>query len=352
MHEAIDMASLIERYVAIACQYRQHEILRTERTRRAVALNLERLEAFVGWAYEQYSYGFPVKLIAFPETCINGDTYVNIDEGLSMAEAIPGESTDRLGELCKKFGVYLVAGMAEVHPDFPETVFNSTPLISPEGKVLITYRKVNPWLPDEFWPSPGDFLSAGWKDEMFPVAKTDIGNIGIYVCNDGTTPETARQLAFNGAEVLVHPTMLMDPWVVPPLDIYDVQCRWHSFSNICYGVNANAAFEPDNSPPYAFHGGSNICDYQGRILAACPKAAVESFCFEPLDIGMLRAYRTTMPTHNGLASFRGVYNYWNRPCTYPPNSQIKEDWDVRKSREYVRDAHKRFWRDYYKDSVK
>jgi len=349
------MGNLIERYVAIACQYRQHKLLETERTRKAIDANLERMESYAEWGYTQYSYGFPVKLLAFPEYCVSGYTASSIKEGLRMAESIPGESTDRLGDICKKYGIYLVAGIAEIHKDFPKTIFDSAPLISPEGKVLITYRKVNPWLPDEFWPSPSDFLSVGWKDEMFPVAKTDIGNIGIYICNDGTTPETARQLAFNGAEVLVHPTLLMDPWIIPPQDVYDLQCRWHSFSNMCYGVNVNAPWEPEHAPPYPMQGGSNICDFQGRILSACPKAAVEAFCFEPLDIGMLRAYRTSMPTHNGLANFRAVYNYWKRPITFPLNAQIKdrsEDWDFRTSRDYVKEAHKKFWADYYKDSVK
>jgi len=327
-----------------------------EITRTAVKENLERMEKFVNMGYEQFSYSFPIKLMVFPEYALSGYPAHDLSEALKVAERIPGPITDFLGEVAKKYRTYLCPGsMAEAHPKFPNVTFNSSVLINPEGKVILVYRKANPWLSDEFWPSPHDFINAGWEEPVFPVAKTEIGNMGIYICNDGATPEPARQLAFNGAEILLHPTVLMDPWIVPPNDMYDLQCKWHSFTNMCYGVNVNCAWEPFHAPPYPVQGGSNICDYQGRILSACPKAAVEAYCFDFLDVAALRAYRRTMMTHNGLANFRGeLYDYSRRNILYPPNVGIKEDptWDWAKSRAYVRKAHDRFWEDYYKDAVK
>jgi hypothetical protein len=221
---------------------------------------------------------------------------------------------------------------------------------------LIVYRKTNPWIPDEFWPSPHDFREV-WdfqKDPLFPVAKTEIGNLGIYICNDGMTPEAARQLAFNGAEVLIHPTLLMDPWIISPLEYFELQCRWNSVVNMAYGVSSNGAWEPANAPPYPMQGGSNITDYEGRTLAACPKAASEAYCFTALDIEALRAYRLTMMTHNGLGVFRKeMYDYFQKEITFPSRLFIRErlDWDVPKSRQTVREAYDRFYAHYYKDAV-
>ena len=57
--------------------------------------------------------------------------------------------------------------------------------------------------------SPHDIDPDG---DHFPVADTDIGRIGVAICYDWLFPETIRQLAFNGAEVLVRVSAYMDPW--------------------------------------------------------------------------------------------------------------------------------------------
>ena len=74
-----------------------------------------------------------------------------------------------------------------------------------------------------------------------------------------------------------------------------------------------------------------------------------------IDIRGVREYRTTMPTHNGLNSFKGdLYDYYKRPIMYPAHPQIAEDddWDMYKSRKVMDKAMKRFWGDYYQDAVK
>jgi predicted amidohydrolase len=218
------------------------------------------------------------------------------------------------------------------------------------------YRKTNPWLPDEYWPSPHDFLDTWDKEKypIFPVAKTNIGNLGSYICNDGMTPEPCRQLAFNGAELMYHPELLMDPWVVPPLEYFELQTRWNSVVNVCYHVAVNGAWSPHVAPPYGMMGGSMITDYEGRILSACPKTAVEVYCMSIIDINGVRDYRKTMPTHNGLNSFKGnLYDYHRREIMYPSHPQIADDpdWNTPKSREVMNKSMTRFWTDYYKDAV-
>ena len=74
-----------------------------------------------------------------------------------------------------------------------------------------------------------------------------------------------------------------------------------------------------------------------------------------IDIDAVRDYRQTMPTHNGLNSFKGdLFDYFKRDIMYPEHPQIADDpeWDMYKSRAVMREAMKTFWGDYYKDAVK
>ena len=99
--------------------------------------------------------------------------------------------------------------MLEEDPKWPGVVFNTTCLIGPDG-MLYQYRKVNPWIPYEVHSSPHDL--PGYDEPLFPVADTPIGRIGCAICYDWLFPEAIRQLAANGAEVLVRVSAYMDPW--------------------------------------------------------------------------------------------------------------------------------------------
>ena len=347
------MGDLIAKYVAVGAQYVNRE---QEISRAATDRNLKRMKQYWDWAYEQYSYGFPVKLIAFPEYAANGYPAGTMDEALKASEEIPGPITEEIGKWCKEYSCYCAFGMGNNIPEYPKTSFDTSVIIDDKGEVCLVYRKTNPWLPDEYWPSPHDFLDT-WDHEkypIFPVAKTNIGNLGSYICNDGMTPEPCRQTAFNGAEVMYHPELLMDPWVIPPLEYFELQTRWNSVVNMCYHVAVNGAWQPHEAPPYGMMGGSMITDYEGRLLSACPKTATEVYCMSILDINAVRDYRRTMPTHNGLNSFKGdLYDFYKRPIMYPKHPQIADDpsWDMYKSRDVMNKAMKRFWDDYYKDAV-
>lgn len=353
------MGELIEKYVAIGIQYRNSQ---QEISQAATKRNLRRMGDYVKWAHEQFSYGFPVKLIAFPELATSSVAGLvvkssNMGDVVKAAEEIPGPIIEEIGSWAKKYDCFIAFGMLSKLPQYPKAAFNTAVIIDDKGGVCLTYRKTNPWLPDEFFSSVHD-LKDTWdfeKNPLFPVAKTRIGNLGAYICNDGMTPEPCRQLAFNGAEVMYHPELLMDPWVVPPQEYFELQTRWNSVVNMSYHVSVNTAWEPHMVPPYGCQGGSMITDYEGRLLSCCPKAAVEAYCMAIIDIKALRDYRTSMPTHNGLNSFKGdLYDYYKRPVMYPSHPQAADDlnWDVNKSREAVDKAMKRFWSDYYKDAVK
>ena len=145
-------------------------------------------------------------------------------------------------------------------------MFNTTALIGPQG-VLSRYRKVNPWIPWEIHASPHDI--AGYAADPFPVVETEIGRLGVAICYDWLFPESIRQIAFNGAEIIVRVSAYMDPWgATQPdglVDVDESHARWRT---LAYVVAANQGASLAQLPALQLarrqHGGD---DYDGRILA-------------------------------------------------------------------------------------
>ena len=153
--------------------------------------------------------GFPIKLIALPELAITGAPdeirLLDHEQMMDIVIDIPGEETEALGQICKKHGVYLIGQAKAKDPEImPDRFFNTCFIISPEGKVIHKHHKthvgaVEPSLvPGDVWDiyvekygnDPKKLLEA-----IFPVARTEIGNIGTIICAEGFFPESSRALA-------------------------------------------------------------------------------------------------------------------------------------------------------------
>jgi formamidase len=119
---------------------------------------------------------------------------------------MPGPETDAIAGKAKQWDTYVSASLHERDPEFPGYYFNTAFIMNPRGKIILKYRKVNPWIPLELSTSPHEVLD-DYKAPLFPVAKTELGNLACMVCYDQFFPEVARQLAFNGAEVIIKPTV-------------------------------------------------------------------------------------------------------------------------------------------------
>ena len=183
-----------------------------------------------------------------------------------LALPVPNEHTDRLERKAREHGIYIQSGsMIEVDPRWPDVVFNTTCLIGPEG-LLYRYRKVNPWIPYEVHASPHDIED--YPDPLFPVADTPIGRIGCAICYDWLFPEAMRQLAANGAEVLIRVSAYMDPWgATEPMSWWTIVNRCRALENTAFVVAANQGASLRHYPPYSWPGGSQIVDFDGRMLA-------------------------------------------------------------------------------------
>src|SRR3954453_6269456 len=144
-----------------------------------------------------------------------------------VATEIPGPVTERLGQIARDCGLWMVPGsIYERGAD--GRIYNTAVVLSPDGDLIARYRKVFPWQPHESCASGQDFVT-------FEIP--DVARVGLAICYDGNFPETFRQLAWMGAEVVLQPTLT----TTSDRDAELVLARGNAIANQLYVVNLNAA---------------------------------------------------------------------------------------------------------------
>jgi len=304
------------RYSAAACQMDQPN----PTTRKAMRANTDRMLSMIDSAVMGSSPFLPMRLIVFPEFSHSAPVFETAAELIEkLAVEIPNEHTELLERKAREHDIYIQSGsMLEIDRKWPGHVFNSTLLIGPKG-ILYKYRKVNTWIPYEVHTSPHDL--EGYDEPLFPVADTPIGRIGCAICYDWLFPEAIRQLAANGAEILVRVSAYMDPWgATEPMDWWTLINRARAVENIAYVVAANQGASLKHYPPYSWPGGSQAVDFDGRLLAVASPGPGERIVIAPVDVSALRHERETRTGHNMLAHLRTeAYPVYQRH-QYPPST--------------------------------
>jgi len=326
------------RYYAAACQVDFPNPTRRSEMKRNTARMLQMIDhAVVG-----YAPLLPVKLVVFPEFAHSAPVYLTSKELLEkLAVPIPNEHTNKIEEKARKYSIYIQTGsMLEADPEWPHSVFNTTCLIGPDG-ILYKYRKVNPWIPWEVHASPHDLQ--GYSSELFPVARTAIGNIGTAICYDWLFPETLRQLTANGAEILIRVSAYMDPWgTSDPMDWWTVVNRCRALENMAYVVASNQGASLRHYPPYSWPGGSMVVDYDGRILSQATPGPGERIVTAPIDVDMLRRERKARRAHQMLAHLRTECFPMYHQSFYPHGGQTgKKNVTVSHLERQIDDAKRR-----------
>lgn len=162
----------------------------------AVAANTARAAELVRAAAAEGS-----GLIVLPELASTGYVFETQEEAASLAEPVPdGPTTRAWAALAAELGIHLVAGIAEKAGG---ALYNAAVIVGPEGYIG-TYRKAHLWDRENLFFARGDL--------GFPVFDTALGKVGVAICYDGWFPETFRQLALGGAEIVCIPTN----WVPMP----------------------------------------------------------------------------------------------------------------------------------------
>jgi len=313
------------RYLAACCQ----TDFANPRDRTGIGDHTSKMLGMIDRAVIGYRPFGDVKLVVFPEFAHAAPVFPTVGELIEkLAVPIPNEHTERLTQKAREHDIYLQSGsMLEVDPRWQGVVFNTTCLIGPQG-ILYKYRKVNTWIPYEVHASPHDI--EGYDEPLFPVADTPIGRIGCAICYDWIFPEAIRQLAANGAEVLVRVSAYMDPWgATEPMDWWTVVNRCRALENTAYVVAANQGASLKHYPPYSWPGGSQVIDYDGRILAQASPGPGERIVVAPIDISALRHERNVRRGHHMLAHLRTeaypVYGGHRYPFKEPDGTNLPQE---------------------------
>ncbi|WP_022892166.1 carbon-nitrogen hydrolase family protein [Agromyces subbeticus] len=210
----------------------------------------------------------PELLLAAPGPLLVADP--DFDE--RAATTVPGPLTDRLGELARDLGVWLVPGSLVERGD-DDRLHNTAIAISPEGEIVARYRKLFPWQPYEELEPGRDFVT-------FDIPGR--GRIGLAICFDGSFPEVARQLAWLGAEVIIQPTLT----TTRDREMEVVMSRANAFANQVFVVNLNG------SAPSGV-GESVVVDPEGTIMQHAGGGEEVLFSVLDLDrVSIVREYGT------------------------------------------------------------
>ena len=117
--------------------------------------------------------------------------------GHEHAQKMPGEFEVRFSAIARRNDIWLIPG--SILEEKGGKVYNTTPVIDPEGEIVARYRKLFPWLPYEKGVTPGS--------EFVVFDVPDIGRFGISICYDMWFQETLRTMTWMGAEVILHPSL-------------------------------------------------------------------------------------------------------------------------------------------------
>ena len=209
----------------------------------------------------------------------------------SLAEAIPGETTDLLQKVAKEKGVVIIASLFEKRAT--GLYHNTTAVIDADGSYLGIYRKSHipddPGFYEKFYFAPGD---TGYK-----VFETKFAKIGVLICWDQWYPEAARITSLMGAEILFYPTAI--GW--EPEDKIEVKTeqyqawqiiqRSHAIAN---GVHVVAVNRVGREADTDFWGGSFVANPFGSVLYQASNDKEETQVQE-VDLGLSEHYRTIWP---------------------------------------------------------
>lgn len=207
-----------------------------------------------------------------------------------VAVEIPGPLTERLGRIAADNGVWIVAGSV-YERGRDGAIHNTAPVISPAGELVAAYRKVFTWQPHEACVPGEEFVT-------FEIP--GLGRIGLAICYDGSFPESFRQLARMGAEVVVHVSLTTTSDRAAEV----VMARANAIFNQLYVVSVNAA------APTGL-GRSLIVDPEGIVRHQ--SGAAEETITDVLDLDAVTRVREL-----GLAGVSRMFDQIQRYGADPP----------------------------------
>lgn len=190
--------------------------------------NIARAEKFIAKASTQGAH-----IIVFPEDFITGPIL-----GKKEFVDFDGKYRKIFQVFAKKYQIDIVMG--SVIEGEQTGSYNTCHYIDASGKIRGTYRKINLWLPERKYLTPGNEVV---------VFNTKFGKIGLIICWDLIFPEIFRKMVIKGVNIVFCPSY----WTIEDAGMgtrYNTQseitsvnalCTARAFENSIAVVYANSA---------------------------------------------------------------------------------------------------------------
>lgn len=206
------------------------------------------------------------QLMVFPELHLFGDGIPDRQRSEALQEAaqpLDGPLVNELRQLAGDLKLWLVPGsICERGPQ--GQLFNTSLVLSPDGSLAASYRKIFPWRPFEPY-DPGD--------KFVTVNLPGFGRAGLSICYDAWFPEVTRQLAWMGADVIINVVKTTTPDRAQEL----ILARANAIVNQVFMISVNCAGPTGQ-------GRSIIVDPEGSVLSEAPDDS-PSVLSTQLDMG-------------------------------------------------------------------
>ncbi len=211
-----------------------------------VAAALQRLQTSASQAASE-----GCELLLVPECSITGYNQP-LETMQQVAIESDGETTDAIAAICRQHDIAITYGFAEreVTEKDEHKYFNCVQIVDSSGNIAASYRKTHLW-----GELDRTLFTAG--NSLAPIVELNGWKIGLLICYDVEFPETCRSLALAGAELILVPTGLMQPW----RDVAERLVPVRAYENQLYIAYCN------------YCGSEGDINYEGRSCIAGPDGA-------------------------------------------------------------------------------
>jgi predicted amidohydrolase len=183
-------------------------------------------------------------------------------------------------------------------------LYNTAYSIDREGSIRGRYRKVNLWLPERSYVTPGSEIA---------VFKTRFGKAGLIICWDLMFPEIFREMVRVGVELVLCPSYwcLEDAGPGQQLNpraeilLVNALCTTRAFENeviLVYANAAGSAYFKDGSKATLIGQSQITVPFKGA-LSACPHND-EAMLIQEVDTAILRIAEQAYEIRNDLRTGR------------------------------------------------
>jgi hypothetical protein len=271
--------------IKVAVAQTTYRSIDANNAKQGIRKNLDHMLTFVDYVEMRHQRD----LIIFHEFPLQGsDIRWTREEQMKVAIEVPGEETEIIGQKAKQYNCYIEFGSRVLLKDWPGHFIYMGLIIGPDGNIVLKRWKARNMAGIGYATTMYDVLDQyvemyGW-DAVFPVARTDIGNLAIIP--EIWEPEMARAYAMKGAEILIrYMTYGSGHWGTAPLCYrgtgfnsmhidFSAMCQ----ANSVYGIFVNnAVIENEVFHEYG-SGNSAVFDMDGKPMSVA--AGVHETTFE------------------------------------------------------------------------